>query len=259
MPHRALAILTVAALGLGALAVIPGHTSPNVATAEVQKAKVTLASVSTPNPALLRRLDAEVAPPPPKAAAPAPVKVALASPVPTSPVPTPAVATGTDLTSTVAPTVDPTLTPASIGSSAVNLRAGPSSSAQQISVLQPGEAVQIGENSGGWVKVTRADGSTGWVYSAYLAGHARDTAPAGDQPIRVASDNQPRAVIRGDGGDLTDRTARIASRLPAYSRPNNGAQSLFTLQPGDEVYISEVRGSWIRIETGDGMTAWIRR
>lgn len=254
MRHRALAVVTVTALGLGALALIPGHAPPKVATAQADDMKVTLASVSTPNPALLRRLDAEVAPPPARAATPLPAKVAIASPAPAL-----APVTGSDLASSIAPPVGPTLKPASVGSSAVNLRAGPSSSAQQISVLQPGEAVQVGENSGGWVKVTRADGSTGWVYSAYLAGGARDVAPSGEQHTRVASDNQPRAVIRGDGGDLTDRTARIASRLPAYSRPNNGAQSIFTLQPGDEVYISEVRGSWIRIETGDGMTAWIRR
>lgn len=254
MRHRALAIVSIVAVGLAALALIPGHTAPKVATAEADGANVTLASVSTPNPALLRRLDAEVAPPPPKAEGPAPAKVAVAAPTPTS-----ALATGTDLASAAAPRVDPTLKPGSIGSSAVNLRAGPSSSAQQISVLQPGEAIQVGESSGGWVKVTRADGSTGWVYSSYLAGNAPAAAPATDQPTRVASEDQPRAVIRGGDGNLEDRTARIASRLPAYARPSSGAQSVFTLQPGDEVYIAEVRGNWLRVETADGISAWIRR
>ena len=106
--------------------------------------------------------------------------------------------------------------------------------------------------------VTRADGSTGWVYSAYLSS-AGSAAAASDQSRRIASTDQPRAVIHGGDGDLTDRTARIASRLPAYSRPADGAQSVFTLQPGDEVYIAEVRGNWLRVETADGMSAWIRR
>ena len=114
--------------------------------------------------------------------------------------------------------------------------------------------VRTGESSGGWVKVTRADGSTGWVYSSFLASNASAAPP----PTRVAS-AQPRAVIHGGTGDLADRTARIASRLPAYARPNDGAQSVFMLQPGDQVYIAEVRGSWLRVETEDGMTAWIRR
>lgn len=253
MRHRALAIVTVLALGMGALALIPGRPTPTVAPIEAEPTTVALASASTPNPALLRRLDAEVAPPI-VAAAPEPVKVAIASPVST-----PAVAAGTDLAASAAPAVDLSLKPASIGRSAVNLRAGPSSSSAQLSVLQPGEAVQIGETSGGWVKVKRADGSSGWVYSSYLAGNSGGTATTPtDQPARIATAAQPRAVVHGDG-DLEDRTARIASRLPAYSRPSDSAQSVFTLQPGDEVYISEVRGNWIRVETEDGMTAWIRR
>lgn len=244
MRHRVLAIAGVIALGAGALALIPGGTRPMVATADADQPSVALASVSTPNPALLRRLDAEVAPPPARTLAPEPVKVAAVDPAPIAD------------PSASAPIPDPNLKPDSIGTSAVNLRSGPSSSTPQITVLQPGEAVQVGESSGGWVKVTRADGSTGWVYASYLASNA--SAGAATASTRIAS-AQPRAVIHGGAGDLEDRTARIASRLPAYARPNDGSQSVFTLQPGDQVYIAEVRGSWIRVETEDGMTAWIRR
>lgn len=245
MRHRVLAIVAVVALGVGALALIPGSTRPMVATADADQASVVLASVSTPNRDLLRRLDAEVAPPPARPAPPAPpepVKVAAVDPAPIVD------------SAPSAPVPDPNLKPDSIGATAVNLRSGPSSAAQPITVLQPGEAVQVGESSGGWVKVTRADGSTGWVYSSFLASNASAAPP----PTRVAS-AQPRAVIHGGTGDLADRTARIASRLPAYARPNDGAQSVFMLQPGDQVYIAEVRGSWLRVETEDGMTAWIRR
>lgn len=258
MRHRVLAIVAVVVLGGAALMLVPGGDRTRVAPAETEPAKTALASVSTPNPELLRRLDREVAAPPPQPASVEPVNVAMAAP---------AVAPGTaapapDLASSSMPAPDPNLKPDSIGPSAVNMRSGPSTSAGTVTVLQPGEAVQVGASSGGWVNVTRADGSSGWVYSSYLASGAV-AAPAADNagslPTRVASDNQPRAVIRGANGDLADRTARIASRLPAYARPSSGAQSVFTLQPGDEVYIAEVRGNWLRVETEDGLSAWIRR
>ncbi|HZY49621.1 MAG TPA: SH3 domain-containing protein [Devosia sp.] len=258
MRHRILAIVTVAALGIGALALIPGGARPTVATAEAEPTQMTLASVSSPNPELLRRLDNEVAPPPVQPAAPEPTRVAAVSPAPATAALAPATA-APDLAASSMVEPNPNLKSDVVGSSAVNLRSGPSTSAPPISVLQPGEAIQVGESSGGWVKVTRADGSTGWVYSSYLASNARSAASDSPPQTRVASTAQPRAVIRGGAGDLEDRTARIASRLPAYARPNDGAQSVFMLQPGDEVYIAEVRGSWLRVETEDGMTAWIRR
>lgn len=251
MRHRALAIVAVAALGIGALALIPGSARPTVATAEAQSTEVSVASISTPNPELLRRLDNEVAPPPVQAPSPEPVRVAAIAPAPDAA--SPELAPSSSMLAS-----DPNLKSDSIGASAVNMRSGPTTSSAAISILQPGEAIQVGETSGGWVKVTRADGSTGWVYSTYLASNA-GVAATGNQPARVASADTPRAVISGGDGDLQDRTARIASRLPAYARPSNGAPSVFTLQPGDEVYIAEVRGSWLRVETEDGMTAWIRR
>jgi SH3-like domain-containing protein len=173
--------------------------------------------------------------------------------------------------SMAAPSVaaDPSLHSETVGSSAVNLRAGPSSNAQQIAVLQPGEPVQTGEISGGWVKVTRADGTSGWVYSSYLSGGKRassgtqvadtSTGSLAATPPPAPKAARPRAVVHGASGDLEDRIARIASRLPGYARPSDSAQSVFTFTPGDEVRIAEVRGNWLRVETADGFTAWIRR
>jgi SH3-like domain-containing protein len=166
--------------------------------------------------------------------------------------------TGADIaTSAVVKTPDPTLKPDTIGGSAVNLRSGPSSSSPQLSVLQPGEAVQTGQTSGGWIQVTRADGSTGWIYASYLSSNAAIQTKRTTQAPTVAS-NQPRAVIKGDDGDLEDRTARIASRLPAYDQPG-GSDPVMTFSPGTRVRIAEVRGNWLRVETGDGTSAWIRR
>lgn len=248
-------ILIVAALvgaGVVGIALIPGQ-QPTSANAE--GTQVALASVSSPNPDLLKRLDAAVAPPPvvaqTKALEPEATDDASIQRV--------SLTTGVDLASPTADSVSAAaLKSDSIGGSAVNLRSGPSSSSQQLAVLQPGETIKTGQTISGWVQVTRSDGSTGWVYSSYLTSSGPRLSPAKSQTAQVAS-AQPRAVIKGDTSDLEDKTARIASRLPAYARPRDTAQSIFTFQPGDQVRIAEVRGDWLRVETDDGISAWIRR
>jgi SH3-like domain-containing protein len=250
---RFIAVATVLGAGLVALVLIPGDGA-SVSKADANDAKVALASVSSPNPDLLARLDAEVAPyvKPTVEAEAKPVATASAQPAalqPATDVATPAIPDATD----------PDLRPATIGASAVNMRAGPSSSAQQLAVLQPGEAVQTGQSINGWVKVTRADGSSGWMYSSYLSGNAQAQAASDPAPKKVASTQQPRATVKGGDGDLRDRMARIGSELPAYDRPGSAARAIFTFSPGERVRIAEVRGNWPRVETNDGTSAWIRR
>lgn len=139
-----------------------------------------------------------------------------------------------------------------IGASAVNLRTGPATSADTVRVLAPGEAVQVGEIQNGWAKVSAADGSAGWMYSSYLASKAGQVAAQKPRP------NIPRAIIRGGDGDLQDRGALIADALPAYSEPGRSSPA-FTLEAGEHVRISDVQGDWLRVETEDGDSGWIRR
>jgi SH3-like domain-containing protein len=250
---RFIAVATVLGAGLVALVLIPGDGA-SVGKADANDAKVALASVSSPNPDLLARLDAEVAP------YVKPTVEAEAKPVATASVQPVALQPATDVATPAIPdATDPDLRPATIGASAVNMRAGPSSSAQQLAVLQPGEAVQTGQNITGWVKVTRADGSSGWMYSSYLSGNAQAQAASDPAPKKVASTQQPRATVKGGDGDLRDRMARIGSELPAYDRPGSAARAIFTFSPGERVRIAEVRGNWLRVETNDGTSAWIRR
>lgn len=154
-----------------------------------------------------------------------------------------------------APLIDPDLRPDRIGASAVNLRAGPSTATATISVLQPGQAVMTGESDGGWVEITLDDGTTGWVYSRYLASVA---APAPAKQSTVSESAADKAVVRGDR-ELEGRTARIEASLVARSRPNSGAGKLFRTTPGERVRILDVRGNWIRILTADGSSGWIER
>lgn len=245
------------AAGAVALAMIPGSGAVKIADAQAQKP---VASIVTPNPDLLRRLDAEVAPPKePQASV---ETVAAVEPAAT---PTPGALAPSSSIEPPAPAgiVD------HVGSSAVNLRSGPRGGV--IGVVQAGDQVTVVSKSGGWAEVALADGRTGWVYSTYLANGGGDApanaAPPVNSPAPIGSPapapkvaGTTHAVVRGaDPSDLVDRTAHIGSELEAYAGPSNSSQSIFTFEPGDEVRIAEVRGNWLRVEADDGTSAWIRR
>ena len=239
MRHRsAIAIVTIIAAGGVALALIPGAPRPEIAT-------IDMATTGSASATLLKTLDDELAPPKTAPIA-VPLKVAAIEPAPIAP--------AAALATPVAPISDVPLRDDRIGASAVNMRSGPSTNADTLSVLAADQPVQVGDTSNGWAQVTLEDGTTGWVYASYLG----SAPPAAAAPTRTAI-AQPRAVISGSAGDLEDRMAHVGSHLTAYARPLDSAQSVFTLEPGDEVRIAEVRGDWLRVETEDGMMAWIRR
>jgi SH3-like domain-containing protein len=250
-------------LGVGALALLPADRTNSVASATASPAAESPASATAPNPKLLQALNAALVPPSPDSyALRAPANAAVASVLPATAA-EPAV---TPDASSLEPSQPPVLRTDSVGSIAVNLRAGPSGSV--ISVLNAGVAVSVIEANGGWIHVHLDDGRDGWVYSTYLTsgggaaagtGSTTDTAAPPATPVRTVAANAPRAVIQSDGGDLENRTARFSSALPAYSRPGDSEPSIFTFQPGDEVRIAEVRGDWLEVQTDNGITAWIRR
>lgn len=50
----------------------------------------------------------------------------------------------------------------------LNVRSGPNKDSPKIMVLELDEVVEVAERQRSWVRVTRADGRGGWVYSKYL-------------------------------------------------------------------------------------------
>jgi SH3-like domain-containing protein len=137
--------------------------------------------------------------------------------------------------------------------SAVNMRAGPSTSTQTLMVLPAGEPLRVIETSGGWVNVALADGTTGWVYSRYLSGAGipavEETAPA---PRIVEVEERDENPIRRGG-------VRLATDVAVRAGPGRGAQRLFRVDKGEPVTVIEQRGQWVRISTSSGPSGWVRR
>lgn len=255
--HFAALIVTGVVAALGAMILIPG--GERAAVAEAPVADISSAETIAAIDALLGPSSEPVAEPQVASIFDRPTRTTLPTPaappeddpnLQTAALTSPAVLE-TDLEG--APVVDPNLRPDSIGSSAVNLRAGPSSDTATVTVLQPGTPVQVGESDGGWVEVTLADGSTGWVFSRYLA-----SVMAAAPPETTAAAT-PKATIKGKGSneDLEGRTARIDAALNARSRPDGSASRVFRTTPGERVKILDVRGTWLHIQTADGSSGWI--
>ncbi len=250
--HFTLFGIAVAAV-FGAMLMIPGG-EPGVAVAEVPQI------ASTPSQETLATIDAMLRPALPEPAMPTRSQRSVVAPNPdnfeTAALKAPDVTTpATDLEG--APLADPTLKPDAIGRSAVNLRAGPSSDTATVTVLQPGQAVSTGESDGGWVEVTLPDGTTGWVFSRYLAS-VEAAAPAAEADTPKAKSATTTATIKGDTrGGLEGKTARIQSSLNVRTIPSSTARTVFRTEPGERVKIVDTRGNWIRIVTADGSSGWI--
>ena len=138
------------------------------------------------------------------------------------------------------PTVD-----GRVGGTAVNVRSGPEASAGVLFVLAAGEAVKVGESTGGWTHVFRQNGQDGWVYHRYLAGAEANAASASATPARLQKPRPP-----------SPNFVRFQSPAPVLAAPADEARLLFVLQPGDRVQIAETRGLWIRVVTADGISGW---
>jgi SH3-like domain-containing protein len=141
---------------------------------------------------------------------------------------------------------------AHVGSSALNVRAGPSSSTAKLFVLQPGTQVATAESDGSWVRIVTSDGQEGWVFRRYLS-----TGAAAQEP---AATEVSRAVARDAVTEVRtqQRTARIAGRVPLRAAPSGRSERLFVLEPGERVVIAEQRGRWARVIVDGGVSGWVR-
>jgi SH3-like domain-containing protein len=247
---RNIAIASSLILGLGALSLIPADP------ARTEKVAIS----STTSTETIAAIDAMLGAGQSDVAAPAaPQRDDTDRLRGTAPIPTASLqpaALQTEI-SQAPPAIDPSLRPDAIGSRAVNLRVGPSTGTATVAVLQPGQALHTGETQNGWTAITLDDGTTGWVYSRYLASVAA-TLPAEIAAPAQTDEPAPRkAVVSGGDGNLEGRTARIESRLAVFSAPDG--ETLFRTEPGERVRILDSNGDWLKIRTADGTIGWIQR
>jgi SH3-like domain-containing protein len=146
--------------------------------------------------------------------------------------------------------------------SAVNMRAGPSTSNPTLFVLNPDEQVAVLERQGGWARIEKSNGATGWVYSRYLGDGSVDDdvdstvtgsiepvtspKPRVEKPVRQARVEQPR----NSGAGLASIRLRAA--------PSRGAETVFSVEPGTPLRIAERRKGWARVVVPGGMSGWVQ-
>jgi SH3-like domain-containing protein len=265
---------------VGAMMLIPGDPSG--------EAEATAPSVQTSltSPELTRFLDDAVDPARGEkssdeviaavAAAPdltqAAPRVQVASATPTTPVPGLALPETADMTVTGSVVAAPTGTLSA--RTAVNMRSGPSTSYDTLTVLQPDEPVSVLERNGGWAKIQKSDGATGWVYGSYLGDGAAVvsvSAPvrsAEPEPVREAS-AAPREVeaepVRKTRFSL--RTPRSETRrnddsqlatIRLRASPSSGSETIMMVDPGTPLRIAEKRRGWARVVVPGGISGWVR-
>lgn len=239
---RSIAIVGTLLLGsFGALAMLPADP------ATIARAT---AAAPTGQSEIIANIDALLGPPP----GAAPVVEAAITPVNRDRLPAASPAWANLQTAALTEPVEepaPIAATDAIGASAVNLRAGPSSGAATLSVLQPGQPIQISGEQDGWIEVTLPDGGTGWVYARYVAGNE-------PPPVAAAPKATAKAVVQGGNGKLTGRTARIQAALAVRSKPSAGARTIFHTEPGERVRIIGSNGDWLQIRTTDGNLGWIQ-
>lgn len=139
--------------------------------------------------------------------------------------------------------------PSFVGSTAVNMRVGPSTDTARLTTLQPGEPVSVIETSDGWSFVQTVTGESGWVASNYL----------GERAVKREEARQAEASSNGNpNADVEGRTVRSSSAVVVRAGPSNGAERLFVIQPGEAIRIAETRGSWARVIVDGGVSGWVR-
>ena len=137
---------------------------------------------------------------------------------------------------------------ARVAASGVNVRSAADKDAGKLFVLAPGASVQTAESINGWVHVY-ADQGDGWVYKTYLLG----SDGAASSSVQVMSPKPKPAK-----SPLIGRVVQVASNVTVHDGPSADSDSIYRLDPGEQVKIVEAAGGWARIATSDGESGWVK-
>jgi SH3-like domain-containing protein len=146
-----------------------------------------------------------------------------------------------------------------VGDSAINVRAGPSSSAERLFVLEAGADISVSERSGGgWVLLADDQGREGWADSSNLANVDLTVLPVRAQATATAEapQEEPAATTMATTAGSETRTVAGAG-VNVRSSPSKDGEKLFALAGGKQVTVTENQHGWLRILDAEGRSGWV--
>ncbi|MCR8744913.1 SH3 domain-containing protein [Romboutsia lituseburensis] len=133
---------------------------------------------------------------------------------------------------------------ATITTSSLNIRSGPSTSYSVVTKAYKGDKVEILESYNGWYKVKLSNGQVGWGSGSYISldGDSGQT----DQEIPV----NPDTPSTGKEGVIT------TSSLNIRSGPSTSYSIITKASKGDKVEILESSNGWYKVKLSNGKIGW---
>lgn len=128
----------------------------------------------------------------------------------------------------------------------LNLRKGPSTSAESVACVVRGQTVYVTAKQGDWAKVTVHGGNSGWMASKYLKYEDNSSAPAAT--AKSNSNSQPSAK-----GFVVGKAVNLRSG------PGTSHDKVATVVQGQTVYITETEGDWCKVTVHGGNSGWIAK
>jgi cell wall-associated NlpC family hydrolase len=138
-------------------------------------------------------------------------------------------------------------TKAFVDGEVVNLRQGPSVTADLVARVRQGQTVWVLEKRANWARVKVNNGATGWIHRDYLKPPASTSVPAGPADFPSAGASRFRTLTAW----IDEDTCNIREG-PGTSYPVK-----FQLRKGEKVTVTELEGQWCKIKTGEGQVGWV--
>jgi uncharacterized protein YgiM (DUF1202 family) len=142
-----------------------------------------------------------------------------------------------------------------VAGTSVNLRAAPSAASARVARLSADDALTASARSDGWIKVTDADGQSGWVDARYLTGVDFNVLP------EEAASTLDTAALEpaGPKAEPASGDTRIVGGKGANVRSGPGMKNgtVFALRGGAEVTVVDEQRGWLQVTDEQGRKGWI--
>ncbi|GAC1329057.1 MAG: hypothetical protein NVSMB22_21030 [Chloroflexota bacterium] len=134
---------------------------------------------------------------------------------------------------------------ASVKVSSLRVRAEPSTYAQVVTTVPQGKRMVVLSRGNGWMKVRLADGTVGWVSTAYTS-------------VSHAAKSQTHTTRIGDAaqvGITAGTTSKVAINL--RSSPSMNGSVLTVVSAGAPYQVLGRSHGWVHVQLADGSVGWI--